>query len=184
MAVMSCLSHGTQDLYPDFLKSVHHFSNATISALAIVYNCSAIAGALCIGGLSERVGRRKSILLAFGVALLALPAWAFGGGYAALLAGSVLMQFGVQGAFGVIPAHLNELSPPAIRSLFPGFVYQLGVLIGSPAVTIEYVLRDHIGYEWALVLFELCVLVLLFFLFGFGPEQRGRNFYTTDGNGN
>ena len=184
MAVMSCLSHGTQDLYPDFLKSVHHFSNATISALAIVYNCSAIVGALCIGGLSERVGRRKSILLAFGVALLALPAWAFGGGYAALLAGSVLMQFGVQGAFGVIPAHLNELSPPAIRSLFPGFVYQLGVLIGSPAVTIEYVLRDHIGYEWALVLFELCVLVLLFFLFGFGPEQRGRNFYATDGNEN
>ena len=184
MAVMSCLSHGTQDLYPDFLKSVHHFSNATISALAIVYNCSAIVGALCIGGLSERVGRRKSILLALGVALLALPAWAFGGGYAALLAGSVLMQFGVQGAFGVIPAHLNELSPPAIRSLFPGFVYQLGVLISSPAVTIEYVLRDHIGYEWALVLFELCVLVLLFFLFGFGPEQRGRNFYATDGNGN
>jgi SHS family lactate transporter-like MFS transporter len=180
MAVMSCLSHGTQDLYPDFLKSVHHFSNATISVLAIVYNCSAIVGALCIGALSERMGRRKSILLAFGVALLALPAWAFGGGYAALLAGSVLMQFGVQGAFGVIPAHLNELSPPAIRSLFPGFVYQLGVLIGSPAVTIEYMLRDRWGYQWALVLFELCVLVLLFFLFGFGPERRGRNFYALE----
>jgi SHS family lactate transporter-like MFS transporter len=180
MAVMSCLSHGTQDLYPDFLKSIHHFSNATISALAIVYNCSAIVGALCIGELSERMGRRAGILFALGLAALALPAWAFGADFSVLLAGSVLMQFGVQGAFGVIPAHLNEMSPPAIRSLFPGFVYQLGVLIGSPAVTIEYMLRDRLGYRWALVLFELCVLTALFFLFGFGPERRGRNFYAAE----
>ncbi len=184
MAVMSCLSHGTQDLYPDFLKSVHHFSNATISTLAIVYNGSAIVGALCIGALSERMGRRAGILFALGLATLALPAWAFGAGFAVLLAGSVLMQFGVQGAFGVIPAHLNELSPPAIRSLFPGFVYQLGVLISSPAVTIEYMLRDRWGYQWALVLFEACVLVALLFLFGFGPERRGRNFYAPEPNAN
>jgi SHS family lactate transporter-like MFS transporter len=86
------------------------------------------------------------------------------------------MQTGVQGAWGVIPAHLNELSPDAIRSLFPGFVYQLGVLIGSPAVPFEYVLRDRLGYPWALTAFESCVIVLLLFVFAFGPEKRGRSF--------
>ena len=93
--------------------------------------------------------------------------------------GSYLMQTGVQGAFGVIPAHLNELSPDAVRSLFPGFVYQLGVLVSSPAVSLEYVLRDHLGYPMALTIFEVSIIVLLMFIFGFGPEQRGRNFRAT-----
>lgn len=177
MAAMSCLSHGTQDLYPDFLKSVHHFSNAAVSNLAILYNLSAILGALVIGSASEKLGRRYGIMAALGISLLAIPAWAFGSTYSVLLIGSIFMQFGVQGAFGVIPAHLNELSPPAIRSLFPGFVYQLGVLIGSPAVTIEYALRDRIGYQWALVAFETCVIVSLFVIYGVGPERRGHDFY-------
>ena len=86
------------------------------------------------------------------------------------------MQTGVQGAFGVIPAHLNELSPNAVRSLFPGFVYQFGVLIASPAVSLEFLLRDHFGYPWALTLFEVTVIVLLLAIFGLGPEQLGRNF--------
>ncbi len=184
MAAMSCLSHGTQDLYPDFLKSIHHFSNAAISTLAMVYNVSAIVGALILGQASERIGRRVSVMLALGLALLAIPAWAFGATFSMLLVGSVLMQFGVQGAFGVIPAHLNELSPSAVRSLFPGLVYQLGVLIGSPAVTIEYALRDRIGYQWALVVFEVSVIVFLFFIFAFGPERRGRNFYALDADEN
>jgi SHS family lactate transporter-like MFS transporter len=91
------------------------------------------------------------------------------------------MQTGVQGTFGVIPAHLNELSPDAVRSLFPGFVYQLGVLIASPAVTFEYILRDHFGYPWALTAFELCVIVSLLFIFGFGPERHGRSFHVGQG---
>jgi len=86
-------------------------------------------------------------------------------------------QTGVQGAFGVIPAHLNELSPDAVRSLFPGFVYQLGVFIASPAVSFEYFLRNRFGYPWALTLFEVAVIVALFFIFGFGPERRGRSFH-------
>ncbi len=177
MCFMTCLSHGTQDLYPDFLQSVHHLSSRTISSVAILYNIGAIVGALVIGHLSERMGRRYSMMLALGLALIAIPAWAFGASVPVLIAGSILMQFGVQGTFGVIPAHLNELSPDAVRSLFPGFVYQLGVLAGSPSVGVEYALRDHFGYRWALTLFECCVIVALFFIFAFGPERRGRNFF-------
>jgi SHS family lactate transporter-like MFS transporter len=126
MAVMTCLSHGTQDLYPDFLKSVHGFTNQTVSTLAIFYNVGAIAGALVIAHFSDRFGRRRSILLALALSLLAIPAWAFGATVPVLLAGSILMQFGVQGAFGVIPAHLNELSPASVRSLFPGLCLSTG----------------------------------------------------------
>jgi SHS family lactate transporter-like MFS transporter len=89
----------------------------------------------------------------------------------------------VQGAFGVIPAHLNELSPDAIRSLFPGFVYQLGVLVSSPAVSIEYMLRDHLGYPWALTVFDSCVILALLFIFAFGPERLGRNFHLPEASG-
>lgn len=177
MAAMTCLSHGTQDLYPDFLKSVHRLSNDTISTIAILYNLGAIAGALCIGHLSERIGRRSSMMLALGFALVAIPAWAFGASLPVLIAGSVLMQFGVQGAFGVIPAHLNELSPDGARSLFSGFVYQLGVLVGAPSVSIEYILRAHLGYRWALTVFEFCVIVVLLLLFVRGPERRSRSFF-------
>ena len=179
MFFMTCLSHGTQDLYPDFLKTVHHFSDRTISTLAILYNLGAIAGALVIGHLSEHLGRRYSMMLALGLALIAIPAWAFGASVPVLIAGSILMQFGVQGTFGVIPAHLNELSPDSVRSLFPGIVYQLGVLAGSPSVGIEYALRDHFGYRWALTLFECCVIAGLLILLALGPERHGRNFFAS-----
>ena len=86
------------------------------------------------------------------------------------------MQTGVQGAFGVIPAHLNELSPDAIRGLFPGFVYQLGVLVASPVLPVQNLLRQHFGYPWALASFEFAVIISLMLIFGFGPEQRGRDF--------
>ncbi len=177
MAMMTSLSHGTQDLYPDFLKSIHGFSAGTVARMAILYNVFAISGALVFGPLSQKIGRRWGALAALAVSLLAIPAWAFGGSLAVLMAGSCAMQFGVQGAFGVIPAHLNELSPDAIRSLFPGFVYQLGVLIASPAVSIEYALRDRIGYSGALALFESIVIVSLILIFLFGPERTGRRFH-------
>jgi len=92
-----------------------------------------------------------------------------------LALGSFLMQFGVQGVFGVIPAHLNELSPAGVRSLFPGVVYQLGILFGAPSVGIEFALRKSLGYLWALTVFELCTIAALFLICGFGPERRGRN---------
>lgn len=175
MSVVTCLSHGTQDLYPDFLKSVHGFSSAMVSNLAILYNVGAIAGALIIGHISQSLGRRRSILLALAIAAAAIPAWAFGNSFVMLAAGSFLMQFGVQGVFGVIPAHLNELSPASVRSLFPGVVYQLGVLLGAPSVSIEYALRRNLGYAWALTAFELCIIAAMFVICGFGPERHGRD---------
>jgi len=154
MTLMSCLSHGTQDLYPDFLKSMHGFSVGMVARIAITYNLWAIAGAI-----------------------LAIPLWAFGRDHTALVIGSCCMQLGVQGAFGTIPAHLNELSPDAIRSLFPGFVYQLGVLMASPTVSIEYLLRDRMGYSAALAVFEFLVIASLIIVFVVGPERTGRQFH-------
>ena len=180
MSFMTCLSHGTQDLYPDFLKTVHNLERTVISHIAILYNIGAITGALIFGHLSERIGRRKSIMIALGISFLAIPAWAFGSTVTVLIVASVIMQLGVQGAFGVIPAHLSELSPDAVRSLFPGFVYQLGVLLGSPAVIIEYALRDRFGYQWALGSFEACVIVVLLLIYALGPEKQGKSFRRND----
>ncbi|MCU1299335.1 MAG: major facilitator superfamily transporter [Acidobacteriaceae bacterium] len=176
MSMMSCLSHGTQDLYPDFLRTEHNFSRQIVSYLAMFYNVGAILGALFFGNISERLGRRRSVIVALSLSFLSIPLWAFGASLVPLVCGSFIMQAGVQGAFGVVPAHLNELSPDAVRGLFPGLVYQLGVLIGSPAVAIEYALRDRFGYQWALTTFEAVVILSLVLIFALGPEKHGKEF--------
>ena len=185
MTVMSCLSHGTQDLYPDFLQTLPWMAHATIFtmkarfAIPVLYNIGAILGAVFFGHLSEKLGRRYAIMAALALCLIAIPAWAFGATLLVLVLGSFFMQTGVQGAFGVIPAHLNELSPDAIRGLFPGFVYQLGVLLASPVLPIEGLLQRHLGYSWALTSFETGVILCLLVIFAFGPEKRGKNFHAS-----
>jgi SHS family lactate transporter-like MFS transporter len=176
MTVITCFSHGSQDLYPDFLRSARAFSSRLVANLAILYNIGAILGALAIGQLSEKIGRRWSMIAALALALAALPAWAFGTSLAMLATGAFVMQFGVQGVFGVVPAHLNELSPPSVRSLFPGVVYQLGTLIGAPSVGLEFALRQRIGYGWALAAFELAAIGALMLVCLLGPERKGRDF--------
>jgi SHS family lactate transporter-like MFS transporter len=185
MTILLCLSHGAQDLYPDFLKSIPTLASRSLGglkalyALPILYNIGAIMGALIFGHMSQRLGRRNAIMLALVVALLAITPWAFGTSLAVLAAGSCLMQVGVQGAFGVIPAHLNELSPDIVRSLFPGIVYQLGTLLSSPATAVEFKLRDHFGYPWALTTFEATVIILMIVTIWLGPEARDRSFLRT-----
>jgi len=182
MGVMMGLTHGTQDLYPDFLKSMPGIAAKTVVGMkapfgmAVLYTIGGIVGSLFFGQLSQKFGRRKTIMLALGIALLAIPAWAFGTSLGALVLGSIVMQVGVQGSMGVVPAHLNELSPDAVRSMFPGFVYQFGVLLSSPATAVEFLLRDRFGYPWALTIFEASAICATIVLLWFGTEARDRSF--------
>ena len=176
MTLMMFLSHGTQDLYPHFLKEAHGFSLPTISYVAILYNVAAVIGACTYGYFSEHFGRRRAMLLALALAMLSIPAWAFGNSLGVLVVGACFMQLGVQGAWGIIPAHLNELVPDAARGLMPGFAYQMGILIAAPTNTIEYALRDRFGYAWALAAFEIVTIVLLATVVALGGEKKGKSF--------
>lgn len=176
MTFMMFLSHGTQDLYPDFLKEVHKLSQSQAANIAILYNCGAIVGAMLFGALSERAGRRMGMLAALGMCLLVIPLWAFGGGVTAFLVAPVLMQMGVQGAWGVIPVHLNELAADAARGLMPGLTYQLGILLASPTNAIQYELRGRFGYSWALAGFEGVTILSLALLLWWGAEAHGKSF--------
>jgi SHS family lactate transporter-like MFS transporter len=176
MSCMHFLSHGTQDLYPHFLKSVHGFSTSTVANIAILYNLGSLLGAITFGRLSERIGRRRSLVGAALLSLCVIPLWAFGNSLTALALGAFVMQVGVQGAWGIIPAHLNELSPAAVRGLIPGLAYQLGILVASPVNSIEYALRDHFGYSRALAGFEIANIILLTIVVSLGPESKGKEF--------
>jgi len=176
MTFMMFLSHGTQDLYPDFLKEVHKLSQPQVANIAILYNCGAIVGAILFGAFSQRAGRRKGMLAALTLCLLVIPLWAFGNGLLAFLVAPVLLQMGVQGAWGVIPVHLNELAADAARGLMPGLTYQLGILIASPTNSIQYALREQFGYGWALAGFETVTILSLALLLWIGAEAHGKSF--------
>ncbi len=176
MTFMMFLSHGTQDLYPDFLQEVHRVSAASRANIAMIYNVGAVVGAILFGLLSQAAGRRKGMLAALALSLLVIPVWAFSGSLTVLVVGAFVMQMGVQGAWGVIPVHLNELSADAARGLMPGLAYQLGILFASPTNSIEYALRHRFGYEWALASFEIVTIVSLAILLLSGTEAHGREF--------
>jgi MFS transporter, SHS family, lactate transporter len=181
MTFMMFLSHGTQDLYPDFLKEVHKLTQPQVANIAILYNCGAIAGAILFGTLSQRAGRRMGMLAALGLCLIVIPFWAFGGGILAAVLAPVLMQMGVQGAWGVIPVHLNELAADSARGLMPGLTYQLGILLASPTNSIQYALREKFGYSWALASFEVVTILTLALLLWRGAEAHGKPFLRQSG---
>lgn len=178
MFLMNCYSHGTQDLYPDFLKHQHGIAANTVSYIAMFYNVGAVVGAITFGLLSERIGRRYSMLAAIAVSLAIIPVWGFGSTMPMLALGAFIMQVGVQGSWGIVPVHLNELSPGAVRGLLPGFTYQIGILLAASTPRIEFALRDRLGYSWALASFELVVIVGLVLLLIFGREEHGKSFFT------
>ncbi|MBS1850496.1 MAG: MFS transporter [Acidobacteria bacterium] len=178
MTFMMFLSHGTQDLYADFLKTVHGFAGSTVSQLVILGNIGAMVGGITFGHLSESWGRRRSLIAALMVAIAIIPLWAFGSSAGVLALGAFVMQVGVQGAWGIIPAHLSELSPDATRGLIPGLAYQMGIVLAARTPVIEYQLKSRFGYEWALAGFEIATIVGLCIVVLLGPERRGRSFTT------
>jgi SHS family lactate transporter-like MFS transporter len=143
--------------------------------IAIIYNIGAILGGLCFGTFSERIGRRRAICIAALLALPAIPLWAFSASPFWLAVGAFVMQFLVQGAWGVIPVHLNELSPPDVRGTFPGFTYQLGNLFAAANATIQADLAEKWGgnYAQALAVVILIVAIAVFSITAFGPEAKG-----------
>ncbi len=175
MTAFNFFSHGTQDIYPKaFLKTQHGFSHDTITIIAIVYNIGAILGGLTFGSISQMIGRRRAIVIAAVLALPIIPLWAFSSSPWLIGLGAFLMQFMVQGAWGVIPAHLNELSPGAIRATFPGVVYQLGNFLASYNATLQTAIgsRNNHNYSWALGGVIGVVAVVIALLVGFGVENR------------
>jgi SHS family lactate transporter-like MFS transporter len=177
MTLMMFLSHGTQDLYPDFLKTVHGAARNTVSYIAILYNVGAVVGAIIFGHASEIFGRRRGMIAALILSLITIPAWAFAGSLTLIAVAAFVMQLRVKGAWGVIPAHLNELSPAQTRGLLPGLAYQLGILIAAPVNTIEYALRGRFGYAWALAGFETVNIIVLIAVLALGRERKGRDFF-------
>jgi SHS family lactate transporter-like MFS transporter len=178
MTAFNFFSHGTQDLYPTFLEAQRGYSTHTVGAIAIVYNIGAICGGLFFGSLSQRIGRRKAIVIAALIAIPIAPLWTYAQGPVLLAIGAFLMQFFVQGAWGVIPAHLNELSPDEIRGTFPGFAYQLGNLLASGNATLQAGLAAHWNgnYAFALLLVAVIVAAAVAVLAGFGYEKKNVTF--------
>lgn len=176
MTAFNFFSHGSQDLYPNrFLKLDHKFDTDTIFAITVVANLGAITGGLTFGFISEWAGRRRTIMTAALLSLVIIPLWAFASTPFWLAVGAFLLQVMVQGAWGVIPAHLNELSPEEARGTFPGFVYQLGNLIASRNAPIQGWIAVTLGYGYGVALASVVgiVAVVIAVVVALGPEAKG-----------
>jgi SHS family lactate transporter-like MFS transporter len=186
MFAFTSFSHGTQDIYPTFLQKNLGFSPSVVGTIAVIYNIGALLGGITFGSWSERLGRRRAIITAALLAIPVIPLWAYSHTAPMLALGGFLMQFFVQGAWGVIPAHLNELSPPAVRATFPGFAYQLGNLLSSRnSVFQAKIAEQHYGGNLAPVLAWTVVLVatLVVVISLSGKEIKGADLSTTSGAG-
>src|SRR5213596_1094783 len=183
MTAFNAISHGTQDMYQTFLGEQRHYGVTQKATTGIIYAFGAICGGTMVGHLSQKWGRRGSIALCCTLGIVLIPLWVFSPGYALLVIGGFAMQFMVQGAWGIVPVHLNELSPDALRGTFPGFAYQLGNLFAANTAVVEAQLaihfRDangHPDYAKALALFTLVFFLVLILLAAIGPEKRGKEF--------
>jgi len=160
MTAMNLVSHGTQDLYPTFLQRGWGFGAAGKSAITAISMVGAIGGGVLFGMFSDRIGRRRAVTAALLGALLIVPLWIWAPTTALLALGAFAIQFMVQGAWGVIPAHITELSPDSLRGVLPGFAYQCGVMIASPIAFVEAVLAARTSYATAMAV--TAVVVCLF----------------------
>jgi SHS family lactate transporter-like MFS transporter len=178
MTCFNFFSHGTQDLYPTFLRVQHGFGAGMVTTLTILLNLGAVTGGLIFGTMSERIGRRRAIVIGALLALPIIPLWAFSPTPLLLGVGAFLIQVAVQGAWGVVPAHLNELSPPDARGTFPGFAYQLGNLFAAGNAVMQARIAEAHGNNYGLALAIVCgiVAVALAVVTWFGPEAKGVSF--------
>jgi len=182
MFSFNSFSHGTQDLYPTFLQKDHRFTPQTVGLIAVVANIGALLGGVAFGSWSEKIGRRRAIVVAALLAIPAIPLWAFSHTAVTLALGGFVMQFMVQGAWGVIPAHLNELSPPAVRGTFPGFAYQLGNFLSSWNIRVQArIVEQRYAGLYAPVLAWTVALVatLVAIVTWSGRERRGADLSDT-----
>jgi SHS family lactate transporter-like MFS transporter len=182
MFAFNSFSHGSQDLYPTFLTKDHKFTSQTVGFIAVIANIGALLGGILFGTWSEKIGRRKAIVIAALLSIPIIPLWAYSHTVPMLALGGFLMQFMVQGAWGVIPAHLNELSPAAVRGTFPGFAYQLGNLLSSRNQVLQArIAEQHYGGLFAPVLAWtlLIVATLVAVVTGSGHERRGADLSNT-----
>jgi SHS family lactate transporter-like MFS transporter len=183
MFAFNSFSHGTQDLYPTFLQRNHQFSPQIVGLIAIIANVGALLGGIFFGTWSEKIGRRRAIVIAALLAVPVIPLWAYSHSVPMLALGGFVMQFMVQGAWGVVPAHLNELSPPAVRGTFPGFAYQLGNLLSSRNSVLQAKLAEQrYGGMFAPVLAwtVLVIAALVALVTGMGRERRGGDLSNTN----
>ena len=180
MAAFNMFSHGSQDMYPTFLQVNLHIpaGSGTAFMLAALLNLGALAGGLYFGSLSERIGRRRAIIIAALLAIPVIPLWMYGGSLLLLGLGAFLIQVMVQGAWGVVPTHLNELSPDHLRGTLPGFAYQMGNLLAAITATAQtWIAQRHGGdFAWSMSLWIGAVALLLALLAWLGPEARGVGF--------
>ena len=179
MTGMNLASHGTQDMFPTFLQRYWHFGVRDRSLISSVGNIGAIVGGTFVGFISDRLGRRRGIVSALLLAVFLVPLWAYAPRVSLLVAGAFLLQFCVQGAWGVIPAHLSELSPNSIRGFLPGFAYQCGVLVAAPVTYLEPLLAEKMSYATAMAATAASVFVFTAIVAAFGREKKGVNFETS-----
>jgi SHS family lactate transporter-like MFS transporter len=178
MTAFNFFAHGSQDLYPTFLRVQHGFGPGTVTALTMILNLGAIVGGMTFGAVSERFGRRRTITIAALIALPVIPVWAFASTPLLLGIGAFLIQISVQGAWGIVPVHLNELAPAEARGVFPGFTYQLGNLFASFNAVWQARIAEAHGnnYGLALALVTATVAIIIAVLASLGPEAKGISF--------
>jgi len=176
LMMMNFVSHGTQDMYPTFLERQWGLAprqRISITALSMV---GAIIGGVLFGYISDRWGRRRSMITALLCAIAIIPLWAFAPSLTLLIAGAFLIQFMVQGAWGIIPAHLSELSPDSVRGFLPGFAYQCGVLLAGSVAYIEAVFAERMSYAMAMSVTAVTVFAGAVLVIALGREKRGIHF--------